>query len=49
MLIVNEPLSEPNAESEYSFFVGLVSVGVTPEPVIPTISNLLFVDNPFWN
>ena len=34
MLIVNEPLSEPNAESEYSFLVGEVSVGVTPEPVI---------------
>ena len=49
MLIVNEPLSELNEESEYSFLLGVVLVGAQPEPVIPAISNLLFDDNPFWN
>ena len=48
-MIVNEPLFAVKALIEYSFFVGLVSVGVTPEPVTPAILNLLFVDKLFSN
>jgi len=49
MLTVSEPLFVLNPLIEYSFFVGDVFVGVTPEPVTPAILNLLFDDKLFWN
>ena len=49
MLTVSEPLFALNPLIEYSFFVGDVFVGVTPEPVTPAILNLLFDDKLFWN